>query len=78
MTEEKKIEVPEWIIQKAMSVLAQNHRAIEEQCCLKRQTASAYNYLALYLRGDVKDEELEKVAVNYLDGRIKQFNQQAL
>ena len=69
--EERKIEIPEWVVRKALSVLRQNYNAIDEQCCLKRQTASAFNYLNIYLRGNVMDEEIRQIAVGYIDGNLK-------
>ena len=67
---EETITIPKWIIAKALDTLSITHRSFTEECCLKRQVASSYNYLSLYYRGNPTDDELEKVAVNYIDGKL--------
>ena len=70
--EDKMIQVPEWVVNKVLSTLELSHKSITEECCLKRQIASAYNYMKAYRDGKTSGIDLQHIAVNYIDGRIEQ------
>lgn len=80
MKEEKTITIPRWIVENAQNALRLNYNimaAKDSQSCLRRQTAQSYNFLSLYLSNEnPTDEEIRKITIDYIDGQIKQFNQQ--
>lgn len=77
--EEKMITIPRWIVENAQNALRLNYNitaANNSESCLRRQTAQSYNFLSLFLSKEKPtDEEIRKITVDYIDGRIKQFNQ---
>ena len=80
MKEEKTITIPRWIVENAQNALRLNYNimaAQNSQSCLRRQTAQSYNFLSLYLSNEnPTDEEIRRITIDYIDGQIKQFNQQ--
>ncbi len=76
--EEKMITIPRWIVENAQNALRLNYNimaAHNSESCLRRQTAQSYNFLSLYLsKENPTSEEIRKITVDYIDGKIKQFN----
>ena len=72
------ITIPRWIVENAQNALRLNYNimaAHNSESCLLRQTAQSYNFLSLFLSKEKPtDEEIRKITVDYIDGRIKQFN----
>ena len=72
------ITIPRWIVDKAINALRLNYNVMAEhgsESCLRRQTASAYNYLLLFFtKENPTSEEIRKITVDYIDGRVKSFN----
>lgn len=66
----KMIEIPKWIIEKAMDVLEMNYVKIDYGCRLKRQTADSYNMLGAFLNGVPSYDELNKISLYYIDGKL--------
>lgn len=72
MAQEQTITLPLWIVQKAISALGLTVSSIPDECCLKRQCASAANYLKLCLeKPDATDEDFASIAGHYLGGKTK-------
>lgn len=68
------ITIPRWIVDKAVNALRLNYNVMAEkgsQSCLRRQTASAYKFLDLYMtEKNPTEEQLKRISLDYIDGNI--------
>ena len=66
--------IPRWILDNAFNALRLNYNVMAKEgseSCLRRQTATSYNYLKLYLEKEQPtSEEIKRVTLNYIDGQI--------
>lgn len=71
---EEQVVIPRWVVEKAFTALRLNYNTMVREGfegCLRRQTATSYNYLKLFLENEQPtDDELKRVALNYIDGEI--------
>ena len=72
--DKENVVVPRWIAEKIFTALRLNYNTMVREGfegCLRRQTATSYNYLKLFLEKEhPTDEEIKQVTLNYLDGEI--------
>ena len=70
----EQVVIPRWIVEKVFTALRLNYNTMVREGfegCLRRQTATSYNYIKLFLKEErPTDDEIKRVALNYIDGEI--------
>lgn len=70
----EQVVIPRWVVEKAFNALRLNYNTMVSEGfdgCLRRQTATSYNYMKLFLEKEhPTDNEIKRVALNYIDGEI--------
>ena len=70
---EDTIEIPKWIVERAIDALRQNYNCMNGESSIKRQTAQAHNYLSAYVAGKATEEEINSISMHYCLARLKHY-----
>lgn len=70
MSRMEMVQIPRFAVDKAIEALRLNYNNINCECCLKRMTASAHNFLKVYSTEGATETDIQNAITSYARGNL--------